>query len=107
MGELFFLPDVALLGSRLLRFGVLVLVAMAAGEMCERWLRMPRVMGFIAAGIALGPHAAGLITSDTLFELRVLFHVTLGLVLFELGQRVDLGWLRRNPWLLGTSLAEA
>jgi Kef-type K+ transport system membrane component KefB len=107
MGELFFLPDVSLLGSRLLRFGVLVLVAMAAGEMCERWLRMPRVIGFIVAGIALGPHAAGLITSDTLFELRVLFHVTLGLVLFELGQRVDLGWLRRNPWLLGTSLAEA
>jgi Kef-type K+ transport system membrane component KefB len=37
----------------------------------------------------------------------VFFHVTLGLVLFELGQRVDLGWLKRNPWLLATSLLEA
>jgi len=29
------------------------------------------------------------------------------LVLFELGQRVDYGWLRRNPWLLASSLLEA
>lgn len=107
MGELFFLPDGLLLGSRLLRFGVLILIAMAAGELCERWLRLPRVLGFVSAGIALGPHAASVVTADTIFEFRVLFHVTIGLVLFELGQRVDLGWLKRNPWLLATSLAEA
>jgi Kef-type K+ transport system membrane component KefB len=107
MGELFFLPDGLLLGSRLLRFGLLVLVAMAAGELCDRWLRLPRVLGFVVAGIVLGPSASAVITTDTLFEFRVLFHVTLGLVLFELGQRVDLGWLRRNPWLLATSLLEA
>src|SRR5688572_18074116 len=107
MGELFFLPDGLLLGSRLLRFGLLVLVAMAAGELCDRWLRLPRVLGFVVAGVVLGPSASAVITTDTLFEFRVLFHVTLGLVLFELGQRVDLGWLRRNPWLLATSLLEA
>jgi Kef-type K+ transport system membrane component KefB len=28
-------------------------------------------------------------------------------VLFQLGQRVDLGWLRRNPWLLATSILES
>jgi Kef-type K+ transport system membrane component KefB len=107
MGELFFLPDGTLLGSQLLRFAVLVLLAIAAGEVAERGLGLPRVMGFLAAGVALGPHAAALITTDTLFELRVLFHVTLGLVLFELGQRVDLGWLKRNPSLLATSVLEA
>ncbi|OGA27892.1 MAG: hypothetical protein A3I01_09220 [Betaproteobacteria bacterium RIFCSPLOWO2_02_FULL_65_24] len=107
MAELFFLPDAAMLGSRLLWFGVLVLAAIVAGELFERWLRLPRIVGFVGAGIALGPQAAGLIDTDALFDLRIFLHVTLGLVLFELGQRVDLGWLRRNPWLLATSLLEA
>lgn len=107
MTEFFFLPDEFVLASRLLGLGVLVLVAILAGELCERWLRLPRLVGFVLAGIALGPQTAGLIDTDALFEFRVLFHVTLGLVLFELGQRVDFGWLRRNPWLLGTSLLEA
>jgi Kef-type K+ transport system membrane component KefB len=38
---------------------------------------------------------------------RPLVDVGVGLLLFELGQRVDLGWLRRNPWLLVTSLLES
>ncbi|KAG0186635.1 hypothetical protein DFQ28_007510 [Apophysomyces sp. BC1034] len=33
--------------------------------------------------------------------------VALGLLLFELGSRVDLRWLRKNPWLIISSLAES
>jgi NhaP-type Na+/H+ or K+/H+ antiporter len=107
VADLFFLPEGLELGSRLLWFGMLLLAAFVAGELAERWLRLPRIVGFVVAGIALGPQGAGLIDGDALFDLRVLFHVTLGLVLFELGQRVDLAWLRRNPWLFATSLLEA
>jgi hypothetical protein len=42
-----------------------------------------------------------------LAELHPLLEVATGLLLFELGQRVDVGWLRRNPWLLATSIAES
>jgi hypothetical protein len=37
----------------------------------------------------------------------VVLDVALGLVLYELGTRLDLGWLRRNRWLVATSVAES
>jgi NhaP-type Na+/H+ or K+/H+ antiporter len=42
-----------------------------------------------------------------LAEMRGVLNVAIGVVLFQLGQRVDLGWLRRNPWLLATSVLES
>jgi Kef-type K+ transport system membrane component KefB len=33
--------------------------------------------------------------------------VSLGLLLFELGSRVDFRWLKKNPWLIASSLAES
>lgn len=86
---------------------VLLLAAIVAGEAARRWLRVPRILGYIAVGAALGPEATGVVTSATLGELRVVVDIAVGLLLFELGQRVDLGWLRRNPWLLATSVLEA
>jgi Kef-type K+ transport system membrane component KefB len=86
---------------------VLLLLAIVAGEATRRWLRVSRVIGYLLAGAVLGPHAAGVLEADTLATLRVFSDIAVGLLLFELGQRVDLGWLRRNPWLLVTSLLEA
>lgn len=85
----------------------LLLLAIVAGEAARRWLRVSRVIGYLLAGAALGPHAAGVLDADTLATLRIFSDIAVGLLLFELGQRVDLGWLRRNPWLLVTSLCEA
>jgi Kef-type K+ transport system membrane component KefB len=86
---------------------VLLLLAILAGEAARRWLRLPRILGYLAVGAALGPHAAGVISGETVRDLRVLVDIAVGLLLFELGQRIDLGWLRRNPWLLLTSVLEA
>lgn len=104
---LFFLPDWPPVASQLLWVAVLLLAAIVAGEAARRWLRVSRILGYVAVGAALGPHAAGVVTPETLTGLRVLVDIAIGLLLFELGQRVDLGWLRRNPWLLATSLLEA
>jgi len=38
---------------------------------------------------------------------RLIVDLALALLLFELGSRINLRWLRTNPWLLVTSLAEA
>ncbi|TAN52253.1 MAG: sodium:proton exchanger, partial [Betaproteobacteria bacterium] len=73
----------------------------------QRWLRLPRLLGWIAVGGALGPHALGLLDPEALDALQPVLDLALGVVLFELGQRVDLSWLRRNPWLLGTSVLES
>ncbi len=86
---------------------VLLLAAIVVGEAARRWLRVSRVLGYLLVGALLGPHAANVLDADTLASLRVFVDIAVGLLLFELGQRVDLGWLRRNPWLLATSLLEA
>lgn len=105
--ELFFLPGWPIVLGQLLWVAVLLLAAIVAGEAVRRWLRLPRILGYLAVGAVLGPEATGMVTADTLRELRILVDIAVGLLLFELGQRIDLGWLRRNPWLLATSVLEA
>jgi Kef-type K+ transport system membrane component KefB len=107
MRELPFLPGWPLSAGPLVWFALLLLTATIAGELVSRLLKLPRILGYVAAGIALGPPGAGLIGVGELKELRLFLEIAVGLILFELGQRVDLGWLRRNPWLLGTSLLES
>jgi Kef-type K+ transport system membrane component KefB len=40
-------------------------------------------------------------------EWRLVVDLALGILLFELGSKVNLRWLKANPWLAGTSLLEA
>lgn len=107
MSEFFFLPAFADGVERVPWVVLLVLAAALGGEAVRRWLRLPRLLGWIAAGVVLGPQVAGALRADELAALRPVLEVAVGLVLFELGRRVDPGWLRRNPWLLGTSVLES
>lgn len=88
-------------------YALLLLAAAIAGELVHRHLRLPRLLGWIVAGFALGPHAAGVLDARALSELRPVLDIAVGMVLFELGQRVDPRWLKRNPWLLATSVLES
>ena len=86
---------------------VLLLAAIVAGESARRFLRVSRVIGYLAVGALLGPSAGGMIDSVTASQLGIFVDIAVGMLLFELGQRVDLSWLRRNPSLLAASLLEA
>ena len=88
-------------------YALLLLVAAIAGELVLRWLHLPRLFGWMATGVLLGPQVGGVLTEHMLGEMRGVLDVAIGVVLFQLGQRVDLGWLRRNPSLLATSVLEA
>jgi len=105
--EFFFLPDLRGSLGALPWYALLLLGAVLAGEAVQRWLHLPRMLGWIAVGALLGPHALGALDRAALDAMAPLLDIAIGVVLFELGQRVDPGWLRRNPWLLGTSLLEA
>ena len=106
-GKPFFLPAWPLDLGQLFQVALLLLLAVLAGEIARRALRVPRILGYIAVGAALGPRALGVVDAATVTAFRPFVDIALGLLLFELGQRVDLGWLRRNPWLLATSLLES
>jgi Kef-type K+ transport system membrane component KefB len=107
MDPLQFLPAWPLTPTPLGWIAVLLLVAILAGESVRRFLRTSRVIGYLAIGALLGPGIGGVIDGATVATLRIFVDIAVGMLLFELGQRVDLSWLRRNPSLLAASMLEA
>jgi len=77
------------------------------GEAVFRALGLPRIVGYSAAGMVIAVAGAGLGEGRLHGNVRVIVDLALGLLLFELGSRVSLRWLRANPALLWTSAAEA
>lgn len=101
-----FVPEAGPALGQLGWFALLLIVAVVLGEIAHL-LRLPRLLGYVGAGMILGPQGTGLMHHSTLSDLRIMVDVALGLLLFELGHWLDLSWLRRNPWLIVTSLLEA
>lgn len=86
----------------------LALVAGALlGELVQRLLGVPRIMGYGAVGIVLAASGLGLQGGTLPAPLRLVVDLALGVLLFELGSRVRLAWLRDNPWLLATGVLES
>ncbi|HVE05731.1 MAG TPA: cation:proton antiporter [Paraburkholderia sp.] len=87
--------------------GLALLAAGLCGELCYRAWHLPRISGYAVIGLIAGSAGSGVIDADAASAARPLLDVALGLLLFELGSRLDLRWIRRNPWLILSSVAEA
>ncbi|SDV48496.1 cation:proton antiporter [Chitinasiproducens palmae] len=87
--------------------GCAFLAAGALGEIgWQRW-RLPRVTVYGLIGLLAGGAGFGLDTPGLQGGARLAIDLALGLLLFELGSRVSLRWIRHNPWLIATSIAES
>ncbi|AYH43015.1 cation:proton antiporter [Azoarcus sp. DN11] len=82
----------------------LVLTALV-GEAGRR-IGLPRVSGYVLAGIVLGPLALGWFDANDLASYRLVVDFTIALILFELGLRLDLRWLITNRWVVAASAGE-
>lgn len=102
-----FLPDLPLGVGQPALFGALLLAGLLGGEGVRRFLGLPRITGYVLAGVLLGPQVSGLVAPSALTEARVLIDLSLGLIVFELGHRLDFQWLKRNRWLFAAALAES
>ncbi|MBW7924076.1 MAG: cation:proton antiporter [Burkholderiaceae bacterium] len=104
--DLFFLPAWPPSADAVLWVSLTLVIAALLGEFVYRWLRLPRVVGYAAVGTIVSALDLGL-GPGLKPGLRSIVDLALALLLFELGSRINLRWLRTNPWLLATSLAEA
>ncbi|KDB10204.1 sodium/hydrogen exchanger [Burkholderia sp. lig30] len=102
-----FLPSWPLTPDAVFWAGLVLFAAGLCGELCYRAWRLPRITGYAVIGLIAGTFGFGVINARTDETSRLLIDVALGLLLFELGSRLDLRWIRRNPWLIASSLAEA
>lgn len=105
--DLFFLPIWPPSADAVLWVSLALVVAALLGEFVYRILRLPRVVGYAAVGTIVSGLDLGLMGETLKPGLRSIVDLALALLLFELGSRIHLRWLRTNPWLLATSLAEA
>jgi Kef-type K+ transport system membrane component KefB len=101
-----FLPSLPLGLSYPLLFGGLLVVGMLGGEVARRF-RLPRIIGYVVVGLAVAPLAERLNMKPLIEEARIFVDLALGLVLFDLGRRMDLTWMRRDWTLAATGLAES
>lgn len=86
---------------------LLFLAALLAAEVTVRLLRVPRIVALVIAGAAIGWLRNASATASLMPLPTSLLEVLALVLIFEVGQRVPLSWLRRNPWLLVTSVAES
>ena len=101
------LPSFPLSLNALLLFGLLLLAGVIGGELARRALRLPRVVGYVLTGLVLGASGAGLLDAKMVQESWIFVDIALGLILFELGRRLDFAWFRRDPWLAATGVLES
>ena len=84
-----------------------VAVAWLAGEFGQRWTGLPRVSFYALVGFILASGQVGVLPVPEGGPVLVMADVAFGLMLFELGYRINLRWLRTNPWIGVTGLVEA
>jgi Kef-type K+ transport system membrane component KefB len=101
-----FLPSVPFDMSYALLFGGLLVMGMLGGE-TARHFRLPRIIGYVLVGLLIAPIVQGLHMPPLIEEARIFVDLALGLVLFDLGRRMDLTWMRRDWTLAATGLAES
>ena len=88
-------------------FGLLLLAGLIGGRLAATTRVLPAITGYIIMGFVLGPGVLGWLTEDALREARFFADISLGLIVFELGRRLDLEWARHDRWLLPSGIAES
>jgi len=105
--SVFFLPDWPVAFGPLLWIAVAVVGAALAGEWVRHHLGLPRITAYPVVGMVVAALAGDPLVAEHSEWLHRGLDVALAILLFELGSRVDLRWLRNNRWLLVTSLCES
>ena len=100
------MPDFLLIPSQL-AWPFALALAWIAGEFGHRWTGLPRISIYGLAGFLLGNLSQGFLPDTENGTFMLLANVAFGLILFELGYRINLRWLRTNPWIGVSGLVEA
>jgi Kef-type K+ transport system membrane component KefB len=84
-----------------------ITLAWLAGEFGQRWTGLPRISFYGLVGFLLAAPQFGVLPRPAAGAPLLLADVAFALALFELGYRINLRWLRTNPWIGVTGVAEA
>jgi Kef-type K+ transport system membrane component KefB len=89
-----------------LAWPLVLALAWVAGELGHRWLDLPRISLYGLTGFIFGHAQLGLLPATSEGLGMLVANIAFGLILFEFGYRINVRWLRTNPWLGATGLLE-
>lgn len=104
--RLIFLPPFPERIDSLALFSLLLVVGLLIGEWLHAHAGWPKLIGYVLAGSLFGPSLLGWISVEALAQARPIADAALGLLMMEVGRRLDLGWLRRNPELIRSTASD-
>ena len=84
-------------------FGILLLTADTFGALAHD-LRMPRLVGYLLAGLALGPSVAGIVPAGVLEDLGMMKRLAVGLIGLLAGAELRLADLRQRRRIIASIL---
>ncbi len=102
-----FLPAWPLQINAMLVFGILILVGLLGGYLAAKTRFLPRITGFIAIGLLMGPSGFGLFGDEVLDFAKYFVEIALGLILFQMGRLLDIRQALQERPLIGASLLES
>ncbi|MEC8022439.1 MAG: cation:proton antiporter [Myxococcota bacterium] len=102
MGGLQYLPGVDVQSTALV--GFVLLAAYALAEITSS-LKLPRVTGYILAGIAVGPFTSGLVDTATVADFQIFNELALALIALEAGLELHVNSLKKVAKTLGSIVA--
>lgn len=102
-----FLPAWPLQINAMLVFGILILVGLLGGYLAAKTRFLPRITGFIAIGLLMGPSGLGLFGDEVLDFAKYFVEIALGLILFQMGRLLDIRQALQERPLIGASLLES
>ena len=82
-----------------LQLGLLFLAAVVFGRLA-RFVKVPRVAGYLIGGLIAGPHILGWIRTDVVATLDPLCKFALALIIFEIGTNFEFKRLKRQGGFL-------
>ncbi len=84
--------------------GFVLLTAYGLAEITSS-LKLPRVTGYIIAGIAVGPFTSSLVDMSTVADFQVFNELALALIALEAGLELNIAALRKVAKTLGSIIA--
>jgi Kef-type K+ transport system membrane component KefB len=90
-----------------LAWALAIALAWLIGEAGHRWTGLPRISIYGLVGFTLASAQLGFLPPPGTSGVVLLADVAFGLILFEVGYRINLHWLRANPWIGISSLVES
>ncbi|WP_157265508.1 cation:proton antiporter [Azohydromonas aeria] len=94
-------------GATELGWPLLLALAWVVGELGYRWTKLPRISLYALVGFAAAQLGGTLLPAAGDNTGMLLANISFGLILFEFGYRINLRWLRINPWLGASGVLEA